>query len=177
VEIEMGPGYDIISMHGKFKGGSSSQKSNTFIIGPILAGQSRSISLVIKPDTSGTDEPILVATYGHASLPLQAVETGSPVEATAQSFRLRIAEVIALQMSEDSPYADPKHVVDFIREIKASPAAADPRIVALLADLEGQVTEALSKSEWYTKWGKHYLPSLTRSHTLQQCSNFKVREN
>jgi len=39
--------------------------------------------------------------------------------------------------------------------------------------LEGQVTEASSKSEWFTRWGKHYLPSLLAAHLNQQCNNFK----
>ena len=43
----------------------------------------------------------------------------------------------------------------------------------VLEDLEGQITQALSRLEWYTKWGKHYLPSLARAHDLQQCNNFK----
>merc|ERR1719329_1499421 len=33
--------------------------------------------------------------------------------------------------------------------------------------------EALSKDEWYAKWGVHYLPSLMCAHLSQQCNNFK----
>jgi len=44
---------------------------------------------------------------------------------------------------------------------------------ALLEDAAGQVTEACSKDAYFNKWGRHYLPSLARSHLLQQCSNFK----
>eukprot|EP00012_Vannella_robusta_P012505 CAMPEP_0206205688 /NCGR_PEP_ID=MMETSP0166-20121206/14400_1 /ASSEMBLY_ACC=CAM_ASM_000260 /TAXON_ID=95228 /ORGANISM="Vannella robusta, Strain DIVA3 518/3/11/1/6" /LENGTH=667 /DNA_ID=CAMNT_0053625817 /DNA_START=1 /DNA_END=2001 /DNA_ORIENTATION=+ len=42
-----------------------------------------------------------------------------------------------------------------------------------LEDVKGQVTEAVSKAEYYEKWGQHYLPSLARAHQLQQCNNFK----
>ncbi len=38
---------------------------------------------------------------------------------------------------------------------------------------EGQTTKAFSKEEWYNKWGKHYLRSLTTAHKLQVCNNFK----
>eukprot|EP01126_Amoeba_proteus_P066604 TRINITY_DN967_c0_g2_i2.p1 TRINITY_DN967_c0_g2~~TRINITY_DN967_c0_g2_i2.p1 ORF type:complete len:396 (+),score=76.24 TRINITY_DN967_c0_g2_i2:409-1596(+) len=43
----------------------------------------------------------------------------------------------------------------------------------LLKDLEGQVTEAISKTDWFSKWGQHYLPSLVTAHLYQQCNNFK----
>jgi hypothetical protein len=62
---------------------------------------------------------------------------------------------------------------NLIREIQASPAAANEETKALLEDLEGQVTEALSRDDWYRKWGQHYLPSLARAHQLQMCNNFK----
>jgi hypothetical protein len=47
------------------------------------------------------------------------------------------------------------------------------RVSGILEDLRGQITEALSKVAFYNKWGKHYFPSLQRSHLLQQCNNFK----
>jgi hypothetical protein len=43
----------------------------------------------------------------------------------------------------------------------------------LLKDMEGQVAEATSRDDYWTKWGKHYLPSLCRAHQLQQANNFK----
>ena len=43
----------------------------------------------------------------------------------------------------------------------------------LIKDITGQVTEALSKAEFYQKWGQHYLPSLAGAHLLQLCYNFK----
>ncbi len=38
----------------------------------------------------------------------------------------------------------------------------DPYINDLLTDLTGQVNQAFSRPEWFQKWGRHYLPSLTR---------------
>lgn len=57
--------------------------------------------------------------------------------------------------------------------IKGSSVASDPFIQALLADLQGQVTEAISRNDWFRRWGRHYLPSLTEAHMMQQCNNFK----
>ena len=36
-----------------------------------------------------------------------------------------------------------------------------------------QVLQALSRQDWWVRWGKHYLQSLQRAHELQQCNNFK----
>eukprot|EP00929_Paragymnodinium_shiwhaense_P114082 TRINITY_DN82404_c0_g1_i1.p1 TRINITY_DN82404_c0_g1~~TRINITY_DN82404_c0_g1_i1.p1 ORF type:complete len:616 (-),score=115.62 TRINITY_DN82404_c0_g1_i1:279-2126(-) len=57
--------------------------------------------------------------------------------------------------------------------ISASSAAASDSTTALLEDVHGQVAEAVSKNEFYTKWGVHYLPSLMCAHLAQQCNNFK----
>jgi hypothetical protein len=62
----------------------------------------------------------------------------------------------------------------------------------LLTDLTGQVQEAITREDWFKKWGVHFLPSLTRkfiepfttnsvihkffilgAHLLQYCNNFK----
>ncbi len=38
----------------------------------------------------------------------------------------------------------------------------DKYLTDLLADLTGQVKQALSRSDWFKKWGTHYLPSIAR---------------
>jgi hypothetical protein len=43
----------------------------------------------------------------------------------------------------------------------------------ILDDLNGQVQEAISRDDYYKKWGRHYLLSLNRAHIMQQCNNFK----
>jgi hypothetical protein len=47
------------------------------------------------------------------------------------------------------------------------------RIVGIYQDLTGQVREAVSRTDYFQKWGRHYLPSLARAHELRQCNNFK----
>lgn len=44
---------------------------------------------------------------------------------------------------------------------------------SLLADVQGQYQEAISKSDWWTQWGRHYFRSLLWAHERQQCNNFK----
>tara|TARA_Y100000389_G_scaffold174692_1_gene184843 strand:+ start:2946 stop:5219 length:2274 start_codon:yes stop_codon:yes gene_type:complete len=56
---------------------------------------------------------------------------------------------------------------------------ASPFIQDMLVDFEGQVRESLNmtaqglREDWYTKWGKHYLPSLISAYQNQLCVNFK----
>ena len=47
------------------------------------------------------------------------------------------------------------------------------KVQAVLQDVTGQISEAVSCDSWYRKWGRHYLFSLARAHALQQCTNFK----
>ncbi|KAH3743096.1 von willebrand factor type a domain protein [Pelomyxa schiedti] len=49
----------------------------------------------------------------------------------------------------------------------------DEKLALLLEDIEGQGMEAISRKDYYDRWGAHYLPALARAHLLQQCSNFK----
>ena len=36
-----------------------------------------------------------------------------------------------------------------------------------------QITKALSRPEWFNKWGYHYLLSLSSAHLIRQCHNYK----
>lgn len=46
-------------------------------------------------------------------------------------------------------------------------------VKSLVGDLQGQVAEAVGTDAAFTKWGRHFLPSLARAHQMQQCNNFK----
>lgn len=105
-----------------------------------------------------------------------------------EPHRLRLAFVDALRSCMQSAKLNPidrangkplplpasREIADtFAAQVKSSPAAEDEYVKALLEDVQGQVAEALSREEWYTKWGTHYLPSLMFAHLTQQCNNFK----
>eukprot|EP01083_Nonionella_stella_P075874 206471_1 len=67
-----------------------------------------------------------------------------------------------------------KKLKSLIKEIRGNQAIAKEQyIVGLLADLSGQAFEAISKKEFYEKWGKHYMPSLIFAHLHQYNNNFK----
>jgi len=102
-------------------------------------------------------------------------KTGHP-EIEMQYWRLiavqTITEAVKLRKQNQAD-ACKNAIKTLVQDIKASSVAKQAAIQGLLKDLEGQVTEALSRDDYFTKWGVHYLPSLANAHLLQICNNFK----
>lgn len=48
----------------------------------------------------------------------------------------------------------------------------DTRLIKMQEDLNGQIKMAFS-SQYYGKWGRHYLLSILRAYQLELCNNFK----
>ena len=61
------------------------------------------------------------------------------------------------------------NVVSLIKQLKTT----DPYILTLLEDAEGQLTEAVSKRDWYEKLGKDTLPSIMSAQIHQQTNKIK----
>lgn len=87
-----------------------------------------------------------------------AAAPATPADSTQQDLNAVLSEGIAA-------------LADLAEEIRES-GVTEPRVVALLADIEGQGTLAL-RLEYYQRWGRHYLPSLASAHFHQFCNNFK----
>eukprot|EP00808_Paulinella_micropora_P010179 g72599.t1 len=95
--------------------------------------------------------------------------------------RLRLLCVEAIQKTTKTP----KHQLDLtsqqaviraaVKEVKEAKGrvASDPRIKGLLEDMSGQASEAVSRGDYWDKWGMHYMPSLMTAHSQQVCNNFK----
>jgi hypothetical protein len=49
----------------------------------------------------------------------------------------------------------------------------DKYLTDLQKDFTGQIREAVSTQEYFTKWGYHYLLSIVNAHRQQLCNNFK----
>jgi len=64
-------------------------------------------------------------------------------------------------------------VAQFLTVIDGSGVTEDDFVKALREDAGGQIKEAVSRADWYKKWGGHYMPSLIFAHRTQQCNNFK----
>eukprot|EP00239_Pterosperma_sp_CCMP1384_P006734 CAMPEP_0197852342 /NCGR_PEP_ID=MMETSP1438-20131217/20320_1 /TAXON_ID=1461541 /ORGANISM="Pterosperma sp., Strain CCMP1384" /LENGTH=889 /DNA_ID=CAMNT_0043466339 /DNA_START=178 /DNA_END=2844 /DNA_ORIENTATION=+ len=102
-----------------------------------------------------------------------------------QAMRARLVDAITSVMDSTSVQhamsrstLDLTHSQTLIQTLKEDLAAAAARsqsayIADLAKDVEGQVTAAVSRSDWFQRWGRHYLPSLARAHQLEECNNFK----
>lgn len=68
-----------------------------------------------------------------------------------------------------------RKIQDLSAKVASSPvlASGDDFVKALQQDVDGQCTEAVSRSDWYWRWGLHYLPSIMFAHKVQQRNNFK----
>jgi len=75
--------------------------------------------------------------------------------------------------SEEQTRKGLQNVMNLAEEVKSSPAIYLDTTKALLEDIQGQSSEALSRHDWYWRWGLHYLPSAVCAHKLQICNNFK----
>jgi hypothetical protein len=61
-----------------------------------------------------------------------------------------------------------------ILEKSMQSSSNDPYIIDLLKDLMDQVRQAFSRDDWFTKWGVHYLPSLTREFFVARSNHRKT---
>jgi hypothetical protein len=85
-------------------------------------------------------------------------------------------EHVAIKQSE---LTRPQVELDFLISHYKSLNLADEFTTSLLSDLcgdepHGQIKLALSKSEYWERWGRHYLLSLWNAHAKQICNSFKV---
>ncbi|KAL0933752.1 u-box domain-containing protein [Colletotrichum truncatum] len=79
---------------------------------------------------------------------------------------------------EEIPPPKLKELETLITTIPAQMFPDEPKNNSLLQDLsgaepKGQISLALTKPDYYVKWGVHYLPSLLNAHTRQICNTFK----
>jgi len=150
--------------------------------GSVLFGQSRDIVVKVKGAKAGS-------VFLRATLKYQDVVTGEKVEKSAEAKDLAAAEAIeehelrsefvdalrgAITLGKDKKLKEAHALLQKVAaQLKASKVSKSERGADLLKDAEGQACEAVSKAEYFDKWGKHYLPSLMGAHLSQACNNFK----
>jgi hypothetical protein len=136
-------------------------------------------------DTKNIEEPYVEvtvdynSTYGDSKKATQRVALGYARDGSddvqAQRCRTTLVETVAAltdEVKSDKQLgAAQAGVQKLIAEFERH--KANKLVAALIADLKGQVSEAFQRYDWFARWGKHYLPSLCRSHALEICSNFK----
>ena len=122
---------------------------------------------------TGTYLSVIDGSSGRIEKELDFAGTSPLVDIERNYFRQGLVEVIDNTFLESNLSKKSSIVDEFLSLIEKSEFSSDDFIKDLCTDVNGQVKEAVSKSEYFNKWGKHYLPSLARAHSLQQCNNFK----
>jgi hypothetical protein len=147
-------------------------------IGAIEYDQERAFILLLPTAARTIAAPSVKLTYfdvndGDLTVETEAL-TNAPVD-DLQLLRLATVDAISVALEHNqNDYTFGESAVQAV--IDAIKSVGDPEssgLGPLLVDVSGQITEALSKKEYYTKWGKHYLPAIARAHLLQMCTNFK----
>lgn len=138
------------TIHGDMLGTSAEVSAASH--GPVVAGSAEALAL---------DEQRcrlrLLATISDA---LESADEGALLAAEAQRAALAADIKVTMQAYASGSLA-------------GGGARQSAFLDALLTDVNGQMAEALSRRDWWLKWGHHYLRSLRCAHELQICNNFK----
>lgn len=145
--------------------------------GPLYYGQDKDFILKLQNTNSIYNSITVTTRYNHFGQVKEDI--CSLVTTTDQSYeiqKIRLQTVEAIYMAYDQMRFGNKDVAE--ATIKSmiqilSTSQHQPIIKDILTDLTEQVSIAISKSEYFEKWGKHYLPSLARAHQQQICNNFR----
>mmetsp|Transcript_159585 Transcript_159585/g.306384 ORF Transcript_159585/g.306384 Transcript_159585/m.306384 type:complete len:618 (-) Transcript_159585:55-1908(-) len=184
-------GAAIKDVRGQWQVQAADDGSCTVKLGNLQCGQSKDIVLMMS--TKATAE-----TYLFAKLECATRIEGGNWRASAKGKAPGLAEDMALVEAQKcrcelvdaitrayslatskacASDEDVEKAHEFLKGVAArlaeSPLAEEKPVSALLEDIGGQSSEALSRVDWYRKWGRHYLPSLKMAHKMQLCNNFK----
>lgn len=164
----------------------NTEQGTLFDLGAAIYGQSRDILIPVPHDSPSTWKfSLTYDTVGEKKKSLKIEvdrlsQAANPNHVVQQKFRLelvdRVRNVVQLKRQTGNNQeleAALNHLKALENEMKQHATDSSPYIRDLHKDLTGQVHEALSRADWFKKWGIHFLPSLTRAHLLQYCNNFK----
>lgn len=86
--------------------------------------------------------------------------------------RHRLTAVTILRNGLKNPSDAGKAIEDLLNSIPATASHSTRAIQSLIEDLSKQASFAF-RPNWFESWGRHYIPSLSRAHLMQECNNFK----
>ncbi|KAI0417827.1 hint-domain-containing protein [Xylaria grammica] len=182
--------------------GPVGKRNLTIELGNLQYGQSRDIYLesvnglgeqtTFNP-TAGKTRMLAKLTYSLTEYPLygtfveQDILQPSTLPRSTIAYhqgRSRICELLSAFfpiLERNLEYKDkcPEDMEPFRAELRAVidtiPAKGykDQHNVSLMEDLKGQIAEALSKEDYFERWGRHYFFSLWNAHAKQLCNSFK----
>eukprot|EP00567_Pseudictyota_dubia_P001210 CAMPEP_0197464280 /NCGR_PEP_ID=MMETSP1175-20131217/63938_1 /TAXON_ID=1003142 /ORGANISM="Triceratium dubium, Strain CCMP147" /LENGTH=728 /DNA_ID=CAMNT_0043000251 /DNA_START=99 /DNA_END=2282 /DNA_ORIENTATION=+ len=151
-------------------------------LSPLRYGQS--LDIVLNNKHVGLDDLATVefcSVKGHTvTIPIEKTREDSPFPAKDEFHSVRttfvkdVHEVLRYRGSRRgrSRSVSEKTKFETVQGKRGFSDSEDTALSALIEDIEGQATEALSE-EFFDRWGKHYLLSLSGAHLHQFCNNFK----
>eukprot|EP01125_Pyxidicula_operculata_P008023 TRINITY_DN2707_c0_g1_i1.p1 TRINITY_DN2707_c0_g1~~TRINITY_DN2707_c0_g1_i1.p1 ORF type:complete len:698 (-),score=116.16 TRINITY_DN2707_c0_g1_i1:47-1894(-) len=157
-------------------------------IGSLRYGQSKDIIIPITvPPTLGESDPFLRATVKYNdpigrklnTIVVEGKELDDTNNISKHKLRLQVVDTInrIMDLANQKQYPAAVDMVKMLAQLleglKSNFPDDDGYINGLIADVKGQIAEAVSREEYYERWGKHYLPSLAGAHLHQYCNNFK----
>eukprot|EP00835_Amoeboradix_gromovi_P004143 NODE_306_length_11344_cov_0.675767.p3 type:complete len:613 gc:universal NODE_306_length_11344_cov_0.675767:5024-3186(-) len=133
-------------------------------MGSIISGQSKSVLIKgkISNATLHFDNKSISCTATATDASFEDLARLITVKAIFQSYSL------CKQSDYDGALRSLKSAISEINQLHSS-----EMVTGLLKDLNGQVHQAISRADWFTKWGQHYLLSLHLAHSNQITNNFK----
>jgi hypothetical protein len=187
VSLEPAEGVQIKTIHGGLPTTMTSWGANVEL-GSLNYGQSRDLVITLEVPNTSDKYLDVTATYmttgatdaERKTQSISSVDTN--VEVDIQRLRGQFVDEVASNLkncyngktlvTENLP-TSLTALQTFTNSVTDHPASSNDRVQGLVTDLTGQLTEAFTKREWFTKWGRHYIPSLLTGHRFQQCNNFK----
>jgi hypothetical protein len=154
-------------------------------IGDIQYGQTREFIVEVEGNGSGPEHDLTISVLAQpwfASEPKtvsQTVDLSAPAVTSPNCHLLTQYRLDLVSTIYD--LCDLTGVVpnDHVQRFKATAAEInrifpdDPNATALATDIQGELALAVTSQDNWKKWGRHYFPSIARSHQRQQCSNFR----
>jgi Mg-chelatase subunit ChlD len=150
-------------------------------VGFLQAEQTRHIHIPAAA-AGGTDEMSVYLKDGakilaEAPVP-SAVSSSDTLFAICRSALIRGVSAM-LHASESTTAAPPLSQFDSLHAELTSHIHTDPRIAALLSDLDdvdpakGQISKAFATADAFGRWGRHYIPWVLSGHRYEWAINFR----
>jgi len=162
-------------------------------IGPILYGQRKATLAILRVPSKALEQKKEISQFLKVQLKTSTGWTVSKWRPEASRKKRIVKDDVARALAVQGLFSimetgttehfgrlenAKKGLQETVKSVEAVYASGETKNISkfgkrLLVDLNGQVAEAVSKTEYWTRWGIHYLPSLARAHRLQLTNNFK----
>ncbi|GKT50037.1 uncharacterized protein ColSpa_10218 [Colletotrichum spaethianum] len=200
IDLEETTGDSVVKQEALTLPDEDGAKQLSISLGNIQYGQSRDIFLnVTAPKGLAAEKSTIKAVVEYSRMTSntykqtaeQSLQTPTTLPESEIAYHLSRSHICSI-LSSIIPIRDdgeheamndisPEMLEQFQNLIKGLPAnkfPSDPQNKSLIEDLvgeqpKGQISLALTRPDFYIKWGVHYLPSLLNAHTRQICNTFK----